>query len=375
MDHSVEIITLERGVRQSARTLSQRVEHRAGGYAASVAAGVSALGFVGFALATWAGGFVLHAPVFFGTAAVGVAAAASWAWRRTVGRAQRYRIGARVEDDAFSSQAVDLVRRSGEGYDLALVQGMSGVIEEPGMRRPVEGLTVRDQVVCVPIVPGQVARIDLDQTTFLVRGLDGTEAAQGALALAARPLALPGLQSKTFVRAAVTVTTAAALLPLSTAIAKPQQLATADLASGIPSQATPWEVEKLTYKAVQRQSEKLYACFEPFPAGCGTSGFVGVGLRLSQQGDVREHWVSRSTYGASCPVAACVEQVVAELFFEPMPEPLTVIVPVQVLANPLARRGAEVQVGGAWGLRLESADASADLLSPSGGVTEPEARL
>ena len=169
MDRPIEIVTLERGIKRSMRTLSLRQEHKQGGYAASAAAGIAVGAFTGFALLTWAGGFVLQAPAFFLSATVAVALAAAMGWRRSTVRAKRYRIGPRVDDDAFAAEPVDLVRRRPDGgYELALLHGMTGVIEEAGIRRPIEALTVRNRVVRIPI-GGAVARIEMAQTTFVVQ--------------------------------------------------------------------------------------------------------------------------------------------------------------------------------------------------------------
>ncbi len=353
MNQPVEIVTLERGVRQASRTLSPQLEQRFGSYAASLAAGVSAAGFLAFAAMTWASGFVLHAPVFFATAAAGMGAAAGWAWRRTVRRIAHFRVGPHMEDDAFAAESLQMVRkRRGGGYELALAHGMTGVIEEDQVRRPIEGLTHRARLVWVPLLPGLVARIDIGQTTFIVRSLEGAEAYTALQSPPVR-LALPSLAPKRFVSQALVVTFTALVLPFSTAVAAPQQLSHADMVSSIPAQSSAWQVEKLVYKAVQAQAHKLYACFEPFPSQCAMSGYVGVGVKLKKNGDVVKDWVSRSTYGASCPATACVKDVIAGLFFDELPEPMTLVIPVQVLENPLAvRGGTRVQVGGPSGLTV-----------------------
>jgi hypothetical protein len=111
-------------------------------------------------------------------------------------------------------------------------------------------------------------------------------------------------------------------------------------------------VEKLVYRAVQAQADKLYACFEAVPKQCLKSGYVGVGIKLAQTGDVKSHWISRSTYDGACPVSACVQEVISGLFFEELPESMTLVIPVQVLENPLAQRGPRVHVGGASGFTM-----------------------
>jgi hypothetical protein len=57
---------------------------------------------------------------------------------------------------------------------------------------------------------------------------------------------------------------------------------------------------------------------------------VDVVLALSKSGDVRSHWISRSTFGTECPVAACMERVVSGWVFHPLPEAMTLVLPVQV---------------------------------------------
>ena len=54
-------------------------------------------------------------------------------------------------------------------------------------------------------------------------------------------------------------------------------------------------------------------------------------LSLARAGEIRSHWIARSTYGADCPVNQCLSDVVATWFFEPLPESMKVILPVQVL--------------------------------------------
>jgi hypothetical protein len=67
------------------------------------------------------------------------------------------------------------------------------------------------------------------------------------------------------------------------------------------------------------------------PIACQRPGYVGVGVSLSREGEIRSHWIARSTYGAECPVDQCLSDVVSTWFFEPLPESMKVILPVQVL--------------------------------------------
>ena len=61
------------------------------------------------------------------------------------------------------------------------------------------------------------------------------------------------------------------------------------------------------------------------------AGLRGRGVSLSREGEIRSHWIARSTYGADCPVNQCLSDVVSTWFFEPLPESMKVILPVQVL--------------------------------------------
>ena len=95
--------------------------------------------------------------------------------------------------------------------------------------------------------------------------------------------------------------------------------------------ATPWEIEKALRAEAQTQARSLHQCFDVLPISCQHSGYVGVGVSLSREGEIREHWIARSTYGADCPVEQCMSDVVSTWFFEPLPESMRVILPVQVL--------------------------------------------
>jgi len=81
----------------------------------------------------------------------------------------------------------------------------------------------------------------------------------------------------------------------------------------------------------QTQARSLHQCFDVLPISCQHSGYVGVGVSLSREGEMRDHWIARSTYAADCPVEKCMSDVVSTWFFEPLPESMRVILPVQVL--------------------------------------------
>ena len=75
------------------------------------------------------------------------------------------------------------------------------------------------------------------------------------------------------------------------------------------------------------------------PLECQRPGYVGIGLALSKSGEIRSNWIARSTYGKDCPVEQCMSDVAAGWFFEPLPESMQIVLPVQVLRTdkPLVR--------------------------------------
>ena len=75
------------------------------------------------------------------------------------------------------------------------------------------------------------------------------------------------------------------------------------------------------------------------PLECQRPGYVGIGLSLSREGEIRSNWIARSTYGKDCPVEQCMSEVAAGWFFEPLPESMQIVLPVQVLRTdkPLVR--------------------------------------
>jgi len=86
-----------------------------------------------------------------------------------------------------------------------------------------------------------------------------------------------------------------------------------------------------TLQAAQTQARSLHQCFDVLPISCQHSGYVGVGVSLTREGEMRDHWIARSTYSADCPVEQCMSDVVSTWFFEPLPASMRVILPVQVL--------------------------------------------
>jgi hypothetical protein len=127
------------------------------------------------------------------------------------------------------------------------------------------------------------------------------------------------------------------------------EIGEADMKSAIPANATPMEAELALRSEAQTQARSLHQCFDVMPISCQKRGYVGVKLSLSRSGEIREHSIAGSSYGADCPVNECLSNVVGGWFFEPLPEPMKVILPVQVLRTdkPLphgaARAAADVE--------------------------------
>ena len=70
-----------------------------------------------------------------------------------------------------------------------------------------------------------------------------------------------------------------------------------------------------------------------------------MGVSLTRDGEVRSNWIARSTYGRDCPVDQCMRDVVSTWVFDPLPESMRVVLPVQVLrtGKPLPTKVAEAQ--------------------------------
>jgi hypothetical protein len=163
--------------------------------------------------------------------------------------------------------------------------------------------------------------MSLGPATFVIRALPDEGAAPK----------LPAGFVRRFVRKAFLPLELAALASILCAVPVGAQISEADMRSAIPKNSTPWEVEKALRAEAQTQARSLHQCFDVLPISCQHSGYVGVGVSLSREGEMRDHWIARSTYGADCPVEQCMQDVVSTWYFEPLPESIRVILPVQVL--------------------------------------------
>jgi hypothetical protein len=340
--HGVEVAHLVSGEVISVRVLSTRGERRAALAAGAAVLGATAAAAVCLAVGLRLAGRVAHAPSFIALWAAVGATLTALAARRAGTRASRYLVGVDIDADAFAPFAGALVRRSRRGYELRLAPGMRGLIEngqnggEGGVPLDVETL-VRGERARAPsertleLAPGMRAELTMAATTFVVHARSVGSSVGSSVGELGPPAALPRGFWRPFVRRALAPIQLAAVVVFLRAVPVGAPLGEADMKSAIPADATPWEVEKLLREEAQTQARTLHACFDPLPLTCQRPGYVGVGLSLSRQGEIRSSWIARSTYGRDCPVEACMSGVVSTWFFEPIPESMRIVLPVQVL--------------------------------------------
>jgi hypothetical protein len=341
---AVEVAYLMNGELVSVRRLSRRSEWRSALSTFLAVAGMSIATAAVVALALLLAHRVLFLPTYLGLwLAVGLGAA-TLAGARAARRSRSYNVGAAIEDDAFAAMPMRLVRREGTAYRLVLAPGFTGRLDGDRQGMPIEGLLrnaegAPGRTVEVALEPGARAHIEAGTATFVVQSLPD---------VGSTPAGAPGAVRR-FARRAFLPLEMAALASVFCAVPVGAQIGEAEMRSAIPSRATPWEIEKALRAEAQTQARSLHQCFDVLPIGCQHSGYVGVGVSLSREGEMRDHWIARSTYGADCPVEQCMSDVVSTWFFEPLPQSMRVILPVQVLRTdrPLpygpARAAADVE--------------------------------
>ena len=329
MNHSIEVAHLVNGEVISVRRLSRRREVKEVAVALVVvgAAFVAATGLVAAVLL----GIhrVVYGPVYGAVWMLVAGVMGILLGRRALERARRYRVGVSIDDDAFAGAEVDLVRRVGDGYELAVVPGMTGTIAAGRAPIAVETLVSSGNTTRIPLGGDVRAEISLGNTTFVVRA--------GAAAGREEPVSRAML--KRFAKPTLTVVQLMAVASFLYAVPVGAALGEADMKSSIPATATPWETEKALRAQAQAQARTLHRCFDAMPLECQRPGYVGIGLSLSKSGEIRSNWIARSTYGKDCPVEQCMAEVAAGWFFEPLPESMQIVLPVQVLRTdkPLMR--------------------------------------
>jgi hypothetical protein len=327
MQHGVEVAHLINGDLVSVRRLSARGE-RLAALSAALSAGLLTLAAMTAGLiAIRAFGRGIYAPGFallWGITGLVVSALAVEAVRR---RLRRYVLGSRLEADAFAPVEFDLVRRSPGGFELTLVPGMTGQVANGRAPLPVEAL-VADRPRTIAFDEDTNAELTLGSSTFVVR----SAAASGSRApLGRRPSIFSHDLWKLFSRVAIVGCEVALVGSLFCAVPLGQTIGDRAAHLVAPQITTPWEAEKWLRIEAQAQAQSLHQCFDPLPVACLHPGYLGVGVSLTRDGEVRSNWISRSTYGADCSVDQCVKDVVSTWVFDPLPEPMRVVLPVQVL--------------------------------------------
>jgi hypothetical protein len=317
---SVEIAYLINGGVVSQRRLSRRGEWRAGIAAFALVAGMSLASALLVGVALLGAHRVVYATPYFVVWSIAGVGAAVLAALRAGRRARCYGIGTGIDDDAFASSPLPLVHRTPRGYVMRLAPGMTGQLESGRAPIPLESV-IGEGVVDFPMPPDSRAVVEVGVATFVVcSGPDRGVVPE-----------LPAGVLRRFARKALLPLEIAALASVLCAVRVGAEIGEADMKSAIPSNATPWEIEKLLRNEAQLQARGLHQCFDVMPISCQKRGYVRVGLSLRRTGEVRDHWIAGSSYGADCPVDQCLSQVVGSWFFEPLPESMKVILPVQVL--------------------------------------------
>jgi hypothetical protein len=317
---SVEITYLMNGSVVSQRRLSRRGEWRAGFGAFMLVTGMAAAAGLLVGIGLLAVHRVVYAVPYLAVWVLAGIGAAVVAAVRAARRARCYGIGADIDDDAFSASPLPLVRRTPAGYVMRLSPGITGELESGRAPIPLEAV-IGEGTVDVPLPPDSRAEVQVGVATFVVRSVpDGGQVPE-----------LPAGALRRFARRALLPLEVAALASVLCAVRMGAEIGDADMRSAIPADATPLQVEMLLRSEAQLQARALHRCFDVMPISCQKRGYVGVKLSLSRTGEIRDHSIAGSSYGSECPVNQCLSDVVASWFFEPLPQSMSLVLPVQVL--------------------------------------------
>ena len=331
----IEVVHLEHGRPVSVHTLSAARERRGVWATLAFLAGGTALGMALSVLVAHAIEKLVYLPAFVGVWSTLFLGLAWFAVPRVRGRLGGYTIGASLENDAFSqvSNRLTLIRRRADRFELTVLPGMHGHIENGRLPIPIESL-LEGPSCTVNLDEGSVADVILGPSQFIIRSRTlrtSRSTSTPASASVAAASAIPADWMRPFARTAVLVFQGGLVAslfclgpsgrPIDDRMAIHMNLKT----------ATPWEAEKWLRVEAQLQAPSLYACFERMPLACQRPGYVGIGVSLSGDGEIRSHWIARSTYDAECPVESCMSDIVSTWAFDPLPQAMRVILPVQVL--------------------------------------------
>jgi hypothetical protein len=345
MKYMVEVAHIVNGESVSVRRLSRERE-RAGALmaVALVAAGGVLAAAAAFGAAR-ALGRAVFAPEFLGLwGGVGIVVAIV-AHTRVSRRLGRYRVGSRLDVDAFASADIDLVRRSGDHYELRVLPGMRGQLDGGRAPMPLEALAASG-ARNVPLEPESSAEVQLGSATWMVRSGPATDSSLRDV---------PRDFWKLFSRVAVVGMELGLVATVFSLIPRAETIDNHRVRLQTPKVTTPWEAEKWLRIEAQTQAASLHQCFDPLPLSCQHAGYVGVGVSLNKEGELRSNWIARSTYGGDCPVDQCMKEVVSTWTFDPLPEPMRVILPVQVLRTekPMPPKVAQAALGEGDGFGTE----------------------
>jgi hypothetical protein len=334
MTYTVEVAHLMNGNAVAVKRLSRERERRGAFLGVAIVASAYAVVMTAVFGAARALGRGVFAPEFFALWLCAGAAVAVTAFLRVSRRLRRYRLGSSLDADAFAPFDVDLVRRSGERFDLTIVRGMQGYVDNGRSPIALEAL-VEGRAHTMTLDGDARAEIQIGAATFIVRSRSEAKDVHPEI---------PRGFWRLFSRVAVLGAEVAVVASLFALI--PRAVTIDDRAGRIqgPRLTTPWEAEKWLRIEAQSQAASLYQCFDPLPLGCQRPGYVGVGVSLNREGEMRSNWIARSTFGADCPVDQCMKDVVSTWVFDPLPEPMRVVLPVQVLRTekPLPTKVAQV---------------------------------
>jgi hypothetical protein len=318
---SVEIAYLMSGGVVSQRRLSRRGEWRAGFRAFALVAGMALAGALLVGVGLLAAHRVVNAlPYFLVWMSAGLGGAAVAA-ARAMRRARVYGVGADIDDDAFAAAPLPLVRRTSGGYVMRLSPGITGQLDSGRAPIHLESV-IGEGAVDVPLPADGRADVRIGMATFVVScGPDGGPV----------PELPPGVVKRFARRALLPLQMAALASVLLCAVRVSGPIGDSDMRSAIPADATPWQVEMLLRSEAQVQARTLHQCFDVMPISCQKRGYVGVKLSLARSGEIRDHAIAGSSYGPECPVNQCLSDVVGTWFFEPLPQSMSLVLPVQVL--------------------------------------------
>jgi hypothetical protein len=336
MKYVVEVAHLVGGDLVSARTLSARRERLGALSAVMVVCFVTTIAMVVGTVCARLLGRALYAPSFialWGAMAVVASVLAAAAVRR---RLRRYVLGVRLDADAFSAIDADLVRRRADRFELTVIPGMEGHVESGRAPIPIEAL-VTNRPRKLTLDEGATVELSLGASTFVVRSRVGTDPAR---------IGVSREQFNLFSRILVAGVQVALIGSVLCVVPSGQTIGDRAAHLVAPRITTPWEAEKWLRIEAQAQARSLHQCFDPLPVACQHSGYVGVGVSLTRDGDVRSNWIARSTYGSDCPVDGCIKDVVSTWVFDPLPETMRVVLPVQVLRTekPLPTKVADARL-------------------------------